>query len=82
MSNLFKTNILDPIYENNVLQLPYVKDGCNVVRFYKTCSGNVQVEYYKLTETSLLYWAFNQWNEVPYIEYATKKTCFYFVTQI
>ena len=78
----FKDNILKPIYENEVLRLPHIKDDCNVVEVYKTESGNLKLEFYKLTETELYYYAFNQWNALPDLSYTYKRTNFYFCVQI
>lgn len=78
----FKDNILKPIYENEVLRLPHIKDDCNVVEVCKTQSGNLKLEFYKLTETEIYYYAFNQWNILPALSYAHKRTNFYFCVQI
>ena len=78
----FKDNILKPIYENAVLRLPHIKDDCNVVEVCKTQSGNLKLEFYKLAETGLYYYAFNQWNALPDLSYAYKRTNFYFCVQI
>ena len=78
----FKDNIIIPIYENEVLRLPYVKDGCNVVEVCKTQSGNLKLDFYKLTETEIYYYAFNQWNVLPDLSYNSKRTNFYFCVQI
>lgn len=78
----FKENILKPIYEKDVLKLPYVKADCNVAKFNKTDSGNAHIEFYKLTEDDLYYFAFGQWNKLPDIEYRFKRDCFYFCVEI
>ena len=78
----FKDNIIIPIYENEVLRLPYVKDGCNVVEVCKIQSGNLRLDFYKLTETEIYYYAFNQWNVLHYLSYNSKRTNFYFCVQI
>ena len=73
----FKINVLDVLENNPVLKLPQIENGCNVVQ-YENFNGQFRLNFYKLENNKLYYFAFNRWNIFPDIEYSFKRNNFYY----
>lgn len=75
--NNFKINVLDVLENNPVLKLPQIVNGCNVVK-YENFNGQIRLNFYKLENNELFYFAFNKWNSLPNLEYTFKRSDFYY----
>ena len=73
----FKINVLDVLESNPVLKLPKIANGSNVVH-YENFNGQFRLNFYKLENNNLHYFAFNRWNIFPDIEYSFKRNNFYY----
>ena len=75
--NDFKVNVLNILENNPVLKLPQIANGCNVVK-YENFNGQYRLNFYKLENNELFYFAFNKWNSLPDLEYSFKRSDFYY----
>ena len=75
--NDFKVNVLNILENNPVLKLPQIANGCNVVK-YENINGQYRLNFYKLENNELFYFAFNKWNSLPDLEYSFKRSDFYY----
>ena len=75
--NDFKVNVLNILENNPVLKLPQIANGCNVVK-YENFNGQYRLNFYKLENNELYYFAFNRWNSLPDLEYSFKRSDFYY----
>ena len=73
----FKINVLDVLESNPVLKLPKIANGFNVVQ-YENFNGQFRLNFYKLENNKLYYFAFNRWNSLPEFEYSFKRNNFYY----
>ena len=73
----FKVNVLNILENNPVLKLPQIANGCNVVK-YENINGQYRLNFYKLENNELFYFAFNKWNSLPDLEYSFKRSDFYY----
>ena len=73
----FKINVLDVLESNPVLKLPQIANGCNVVQ-YVNFNSQIRLNFYKLENSKLYYFAFNKWNSLPDLEYSFKRSNFYY----
>ena len=73
----FKINVLEVLDSNPILKLPKIADGFNVVQ-YENFNGQFRLNFFKLENNNLYYFAFNRWNSLPDIEYSFKRNNFYY----
>ena len=77
----FKTNVLDVLENNPVLKLPQIAKDCNVVQC-ENFNGQFRLNFYKLENNMLYYFAFNKWNSLPDLEYSFKRSNLYYCEKI
>lgn len=77
----FKINVLDVLENNPVLKLPQIAKDCNVVQC-ENFNGQFRLNFYKLENNMLYYFAFNKWNSLPDLEYSFKCSNLYYCEKI